>query len=52
MVFVMVLRTFVLFDKETLADMKYQSDKYVSIIRFPDADKVSSFLVLFLSKAF
>ena len=42
MVFVIVLRTSVPFDKETLADMKYKSEKYVSIIGCSCADKVSS----------
>ena len=48
LVFVMVLRTFVRFDKEALADMKYQSAKYIIIIGFSDADKVSSFFFCYL----
>ena len=46
MVFVMVLRTFVRFDTEILEDMKYQSEKYVSMIGFSYVDMVSLFLFL------
>ena len=45
----MVLRTFVALDKETLADMKYQSEKYAIIIEFFSyADKISSFIFVFI----
>ena len=37
----MVLHTFVPIDQETLENMKRQSDKYVSILGFSCADKVS-----------
>ena len=38
--------TFVPIDKETLEDMKYQSEKCFSIVGFSDANMVGIFLLL------
>ena len=38
-IFITVLRTLIPTDKETLADIEYQSEKYVSMIRFCYVDK-------------
>ena len=42
MILVIVLPISLPFDKGTLADMKYQSEKYVSIIGCSYTDKISS----------
>ena len=42
MVFATILRRFIHIDKETLEDMKYQSEIYVSIIEFSYVDKTPS----------
>ena len=48
MVIVMVLCKFVLIDRETLEDMKYQNEECFSIIGFSDVDKVCFFFFIFI----
>ena len=42
-IFVRILPAFLSIDKETVADVKYHSEQYISIIGFSYADKVLSF---------
>ena len=46
MVFVTILRRFIHIDRETLEDMKYQSEIYVSIIGFSQTERFRFFVFI------